>query len=242
MHGNPETVSQTKSPLQPYFCVPKYAFPALEIFFHIGFLVVDRMDHGSWNQKRIPIMDFPKWLKRIWNLFALPILLNPLWTLFFGIFTFYNWHYSGHLFQNRFFSPTSIFSSVLEGSNDYFNTLNFRRGWLGEVGVITFFILEVPDYKSAMLIYLYIYQQSRQTLFCTKMYHWQMIIEYCERLRSRVQCIEKIRRLLKNVWEWLRSVQNSHMVAELAPDPLQCWFSEWNEMHFLPTRCNVPGK
>ncbi len=34
---------------------------------------------------------------------------------------------------------------------------DFRRGWVGEVGVVTFFVLEVPDYESTMLIYFYIY-------------------------------------------------------------------------------------
>ncbi len=29
---------------------------------------------------------------------------------------------------------------------------------MGEVGVVTFFVLEVPDYESAMLIYFYIIQ------------------------------------------------------------------------------------
>ncbi len=42
-------------------------------------------------------------------------------------------------------------SDIAEGNNDYSDTLDFRRG--GEVGVVTFFVLEVPDYKSAMLIY-----------------------------------------------------------------------------------------
>ncbi len=45
-----------------------------------------------------------------------------------------------------------IFSDILE-KNDYSDTQLQK----GVSGVVTFFILEVPDYKSAMLIYLYIY-------------------------------------------------------------------------------------
>ncbi len=40
-------------------------------------------------------------------------------------------------------------------NNDYSDTADFRRGWVGEVGVVTVFVLKVPDYESAMLIYLY---------------------------------------------------------------------------------------
>ncbi len=39
-------------------------------------------------------------------------------------------------------------------TNDYTDTLDFRKGWVWEVGVI-FFVLKVPDYESTMLIYLY---------------------------------------------------------------------------------------
>ncbi len=46
-----------------------------------------------------------------------------------------------------------IFSDISKQNNDYSDTLDFRKGWVGEVGVVTFFILEVLDYKSAMLIY-----------------------------------------------------------------------------------------
>ncbi len=49
-----------------------------------------------------------------------------------------------------------IFSDISERNNDYSDTLDFRRGW---VGVVTFFVLEVPDYASAMLIYFYIYKK-----------------------------------------------------------------------------------
>ncbi len=54
-------------------------------------------------------------------------------------------------------SQTPVFSDISERNNDYSDTLDFRRGWVGEVGVVTFFNLKVPDYESAMLIYLYIY-------------------------------------------------------------------------------------
>ncbi len=50
-----------------------------------------------------------------------------------------------------------------------------------------------------------------------------MIIKCCERRRRHVQCAEKIHKLLKSVWE-------------------QPQVSEWNEVQFLPARCNVPGK
>ncbi len=49
-----------------------------------------------------------------------------------------------------------FFSDNSERNNDYSDTLDFRRGWMGEVGVVTFFVLKVPDYESAMLIYFYI--------------------------------------------------------------------------------------
>ncbi len=55
-----------------------------------------------------------------------------------------------------------IFRDVSEQNNDYSDTLDFKRGWVGEVRVVTFFILEVPDYKSAMIIY-FIYISSYDT-------------------------------------------------------------------------------
>ncbi len=56
------------------------------------------------------------------------------------------------LFSPYFFSLwIVIFSDILERNNDYSDSLDFGREW---VVVATFFILEVPDYKSAMLIYL----------------------------------------------------------------------------------------
>ncbi len=52
------------------------------------------------------------------------------------------------------FTPRFVFfSDISERKNDYSDTLDFRRGRVGEVGMVTFFILEVPDYESAMLIY-----------------------------------------------------------------------------------------
>ncbi len=60
----------------------------------------------------------------------------------------------------------SIFNDILERNNAYSETLDFRRCWVGEVGVVTFFILEVPDvpdYKSAMLLYSYICIRLRDT-------------------------------------------------------------------------------
>ncbi len=44
-----------------------------------------------------------------------------------------------------------ILSDISERNNDYSDTLDFRRR-VGEVEVVTFFVLEVPDYKSVMLI------------------------------------------------------------------------------------------
>ncbi len=46
-----------------------------------------------------------------------------------------------------------IFSDISERNNDYSDTLDFRRGRVGDVRVVTFFVLKVPDYESAMLIY-----------------------------------------------------------------------------------------
>ncbi len=49
-----------------------------------------------------------------------------------------------------------IFSNISERNNDYSDTLDFRRGSVGEVGLVTFFVLEFSDYESVMLIYLYV--------------------------------------------------------------------------------------
>ncbi len=54
----------------------------------------------------------------------------------------------GNLFLANFFSDIS------ERNNDYSDTLDFRRG---RVGAVTFFVLKVPDYESAMLVYLFIH-------------------------------------------------------------------------------------
>ncbi len=43
----------------------------------------------------------------------------------------------------------NIFSGISERNNDYSDTLDIRGGWMGEVGLVTFFVLEIPDYKSA---------------------------------------------------------------------------------------------
>ncbi len=63
----------------------------------------------------------------------------------------------------RYFQISYIFSNISEGNNDFSDTLDFRRRWLGKVLLVTFFILEVPDYKSAILIYLYTCIRSYDT-------------------------------------------------------------------------------
>ncbi len=51
-------------------------------------------------------------------------------------------------------SVDSLFSNdISEGNNYCSDTLDFSRGQVEKVGVVTFFILEVTDYKSTMLIY-----------------------------------------------------------------------------------------
>ncbi len=59
------------------------------------------------------------------------------------------------------FVKLRIFSDISERNNDYSDALDFRRGWVGELGVVTFFVLEVPDNKFAMLIYLYMCKNAR---------------------------------------------------------------------------------
>ncbi len=61
------------------------------------------------------------------------------------------------LFPEGFLKKVIIISDISERNNDYSDTLDFRRGWLGEMAVVTFFILVVPDYESVMLIYFFIY-------------------------------------------------------------------------------------
>ncbi len=63
-----------------------------------------------------------------------------------------------HLGKNLFILSALIFNDISE-RNDYYDALDFRKG--GEVGVVTIFILEVPDYKSAMSIYFYVYINER---------------------------------------------------------------------------------
>ncbi len=60
------------------------------------------------------------------------------------------------LFLSYYACFGEIISDISERNNDYSDTLDFRRGWVGEVAVVTFFVLKVLDYESAMLIYLYI--------------------------------------------------------------------------------------
>ncbi len=62
-----------------------------------------------------------------------------------------------------------IFGDISERNNDCFDTLDFRRRWEGEV-LVTFFVLEDPDYKFAMLIYLY-----RVTKKCFRQKFWNFI-------------------------------------------------------------------
>ncbi len=59
-------------------------------------------------------------------------------------------------------SYIDAFSHILDGNNDYSDILNLRREWVGEVGLVMFFILEVPDYESTMLIYFYIYSHGQK--------------------------------------------------------------------------------
>ncbi len=60
--------------------------------------------------------------------------------------------------QKKEYFPPFVFSDILERNNKWLLwPRDFWRRWVGEVGVVTFFVLEVPDYKSAMLIYLCIY-------------------------------------------------------------------------------------
>ncbi len=54
-----------------------------------------------------------------------------------------------------------FFRVILKRNNDYSDTLDIRREWEGEV---TFFVLKVPDFKSAVLIYLYVF-------ICVRMRH-----------------------------------------------------------------------
>ncbi len=54
-----------------------------------------------------------------------------------------------------------IFSDISERNDDYSGTIKFGRGSVQEAEVLTFFFLEVPDYKFAMLIYSHICINTR---------------------------------------------------------------------------------
>ncbi len=63
----------------------------------------------------------------------------------------------------------------MERNDDYSDTHDLGGGWMGEVGVITFFILEVPDYKSAMLIYyLYLYNRFSRSI-TSQLQNWAFL-------------------------------------------------------------------
>ncbi len=65
-----------------------------------------------------------------------------------------------HFFPRRRY----FFSDISKRNNDYSDTLDFRRGRVGKVGLVTFFVLEIHDYESAMLIYFYIYKITRSKI------------------------------------------------------------------------------
>ncbi len=67
--------------------------------------------------------------------------------IFLRIFNFF--------FSNFFSKCYQVFSDVSERNNDYSCILDFRKGWVEKAVVVTFFVFEVPDYKFAMLMYLY---------------------------------------------------------------------------------------
>ncbi len=101
-----------------------------------------------------------------------------------------------------------FFSVILERNNDYSDTLHFSRWWVGEVGMVTFLVLEVPDYKSCyvnILIYLY-------KTWSTK----------------RAPCVKKIFRDKS----WLRCTKGSFSLAvsffvffcSMSFRKLKCWF------------------
>ncbi len=59
-----------------------------------------------------------------------------------------------------------FFSDISERNNDYSDTLDFKREWVGEVAVVTFFVLEVPDFKSAMLIWVILKKSPKSCYWC----------------------------------------------------------------------------
>ncbi len=64
-----------------------------------------------------------------------------------------------------------FFRDILERNNDYSDTLDFRRGRVGEVRVIRFFW----DCKSAMLIYLCSYKSPYRSQFRTDFQEIHMV-------------------------------------------------------------------
>ncbi len=71
-----------------------------------------------------------------------------------------------------------FFSDISERNNDYSDTLDFRRGWVGED--VTFFVSKVPDYKSAMLIYLYICGRAHKNQESIQNQHFSLSTKnYC---------------------------------------------------------------
>ncbi len=91
----------------------------------------------------------------------LELVFPNFFSVFHNFLKFF--HHFFHFFHDFFFgfSRVKIFSDISERNNDYSDTLDFRRGWVGEVGLVTFFVLKVPDYESAMLIYFYIYMYKK---------------------------------------------------------------------------------
>ncbi len=69
-----------------------------------------------------------------------------------------------------------IFSDISRRNNDYSDALDFRIEG-GEVGVVTYFVWQVPNYKSATLMYsyyyLYVYVRCRSR-FSTNRFSWNL--------------------------------------------------------------------
>ncbi len=55
-----------------------------------------------------------------------------------------NWEI-GEMRASNISRDKGLFSDISEWNNDYSDTLDLRMGWVGEVGMVTFFVLEVPD-------------------------------------------------------------------------------------------------
>ncbi len=60
--------------------------------------------------------------------------------------------------NKKLISETSSISSYyfLNMFPFFSNSLDFRRGWFGEMNMVLFFILEVLDYETTLLITLYL--------------------------------------------------------------------------------------